>query len=84
MPGHILIQYKVEGTKLSFEIYGKDDGRTVEIVGPVIYDKKPDGSLKAWVKQIVRNRDGNTIEEKTFYSNYKSPLLYPIDRNPLE
>ena len=84
MPGHILIQYKVEGTKLSFEIYGKDDGRTVEIVGPVIYDKKPDGSLKAWVKQIVRNRDGNTIEEKTFYSGYKSPLLYPIDRNPLE
>lgn len=83
-PAHILLQYKIEGTKLTFEIYGKDDGRTTELIGPVVYDKKDDGSQKAWVKQIVRNQEGDTIEDRTFYSNYKSPALYPIERNPLE
>lgn len=83
-PGHILLQYKIEGTKLIFEIYGTDDGRTIEIDGPYTYDEKPDGSMKAWVTQTVRNASGAIIQEKTFYSNYKSPANYPIDRNPLE
>lgn len=83
-PSHLLLQYKIDGTKLMFEIYGSDDGRETELIGPVTYDKKEDGSLKAWVKQVVRNQEGGVIEEHTFYSNYKSPALYPIERNPLE
>jgi vancomycin resistance protein YoaR len=83
-PGYVLIQYKIEGSQLTFEIYGQDDGRTVELDGPYTYDVKPDGSMKAWIKQTVRNAMGEVIEEKTFYSNYKSPDLYPVDRNPLE
>jgi len=83
-PGYILIQQKIEGSKLTFEIYGQNDGRQVEIVGPVTYDQKSDGSVKATLQQIVKNKDGNVLFEKTFYSNYKSPKLYPINRNPLE
>ena len=83
-PGYILIQYKIEGTHLIFEIYGQDDGRKVEIEGPVVYDKKRDGSQKAWLKQTVKADNGDVLFEKTFYSNYKSPLLYPVNRNPLE
>jgi len=83
-PGYILIQQKIEGSKLTFEIYGQNDGRQVEIVGPVTYDQKSDGSVKATLQQIVKNKDGGVLFEKTFYSNYKSPKLYPINRNPLE
>jgi len=35
---HILIQSKVEGTKITFELYGTKDGRQVEIGQPVVYD----------------------------------------------
>lgn len=83
-PGYILVRYKIEGTRLVFEIYGQDDGRKVELEGPVVYDKKPDGSQKAWLKQIVKADNGDVLFEKTFYSNYKSPLLYPVSKNPFE
>lgn len=83
-PGHLLIQYKINGTKLAFELYGQDDGRKVELNGPHTYDVKSSGAMKAWLGQTVYNKDGNKILEKTFYSNYKSPKLYPIIRNPLE
>lgn len=33
-PGYILIQTKIEGTKLTFQFYGTRDGRRVEIKGP--------------------------------------------------
>lgn len=82
--GTILIQSRVEGTKLIFEIYGKDDGRRVEIDGPHTYDKKANGAVKAWLKRTVYNESGSIMLEKTFYSNYKSPNLYPINRNPFE
>jgi len=81
---HILIQYRIEGTKLAWDIYGTDDGRTVELDGPHVYDKKPDGSMKAWLTQKLFDEGGELAYEKTFYSNYKSPELYPINRNPLE
>ncbi len=34
-PGHILIQSRIEGTKLYFDFYGTDDGRKVAIEGPI-------------------------------------------------
>lgn len=75
-PGYILIQTKIEGTKLSFEFWGTSDNRTVEVDGPHPYDRKPDGSVKAVLKQTV-TKDGQTLIEDTFYSNYKSPDLFP-------
>lgn len=82
-PGHILLQHKITGTKLVWEIYGTDDGRKVVVEGPVVYDKKPDGSMKAKLTQKVYKNE-SIFQEKSFYSNYKSPALYPIERNPLE
>ncbi len=75
-PGYILIQTKIEGTKLSFELWGTDDNRSVVVDGPNPYNKKPDGSVKSVLKQTV-TRDGQTLVEDTFYSNYKSPNLFP-------
>lgn len=82
--GHLLIQTKVVNNNLTFEFYGTDDGRTVEIDGPYQYDFKPDGSMKAKLTQKVYDADNNLLREETFYSNYKSPNLYPVKRNPLE
>ncbi|MFA5188278.1 MAG: VanW family protein [Patescibacteria group bacterium] len=37
--GHnILLQIKIEGTKLSFEFWGTSDGRKIEITDPVLYN----------------------------------------------
>lgn len=82
-PAYILIQTRVEGNNLYFDFYGSSDGRKVELVGPVVYDKKSDGSMKAVWTQKVFNKDGNLQFEKKFYSVYKSPALYP-HKNPLE
>jgi len=83
-PGHILIQYRIVGTKLIFEIYGQDDGRNVEVIGPILYDQQENGAVKAWVKQTATTAEGAILEEQTFYSNYRSAQNYPVNRNPLE
>ncbi len=75
-PGYILIQTKVEGTKLIFEFWGTDDGREVEVIGPNTYDRQPSGAVKATLEQRVI-REGEVVDEETFYSNYKSPKLFP-------
>jgi len=82
-PGYILIQSKIEGTKLTFEFYGKDDKRKVVVKGPYITWAKADGSMGAKLSQEVW-RNGKIILQKTFLSSYKSPKLYPVQRNPLE
>lgn len=82
-PAYILIQTRVEGNNLYFDFYGSDDNRKVELVGPAVYDKKSDGSMKAVWTQKVFDKDSNLQFEKKFYSVYKSPALYP-HKNPLE
>lgn len=82
-PNHLLIQSRIEGTKLIFEFYGTKDDRQVKVIGPTVYEKKADGSLKAILYQEIW-RDGQLERKDTFRSNYKSPDLYPIERNPLE
>ncbi len=83
-PNYMLIQSKIVGNKLYFEIYGTSDGRKVKIIGPEEYDKKPDGSLKAHLTREIYDKDGKLITKKTYYSNYKSQKLYPVKKNPLE
>ena len=82
-PAYILIQTKIIGNKLYFDFYGSDDGREIKTKGPVIYDKKPDGSMKSVWTQQVYDKDKELLFEKKFYSIYKSPNLYP-HKNPLE
>lgn len=82
-PEHILIQTKIEKSKLTFEFYGTSDGREAKVVGPEEYDKKPDGAMKAkLIQEIYRN--GELVRKMTFRSTYRSPDLYPIEKNPLE
>ncbi len=37
-PGYILIQNKVEGTKITFELYGTKDGRVATVSDPIVTD----------------------------------------------
>ena len=60
-----------------------DDKRRVEVKGPVIYESNPDGSMKTVLTQEIYQGD-ELIRQKSFYSNYKSPSLYPLEKNPLE
>jgi vancomycin resistance protein YoaR len=83
-PNYLLVQTRIEGYNLIFEIYGTDDGRKVEISGPYQYDIGEDGSMKARLVQKVYDKNQELIINETFYSNYKSPDLYPVEKNPLE
>lgn len=81
--GTIFIQPRIEGMKISFEIYGQPQAHTVVVEGPKILSAKPDGSLKTVVTQkILAGKD--VVYQKSFWSDYKSPSLYAVERNPLE
>jgi vancomycin resistance protein YoaR len=76
-PGHILIQPKIEGTELTFDFYGTQDGRKVNIIGPKIIERGADGAMKTILTQEVYDKDGNIIIKDVFNSNYDSPNKYP-------
>jgi len=76
-PGYILIQTKIVGTQLIFDFYGTDDGRKINILGPTITERNPDGSMKATFTQEVFDKDGNQIMNNVFNSAYNSPYKYP-------
>lgn len=76
-PNHILIQTKIEGTKLIFDFYGTDDGRKTVVDGPTITEKQPDGSMKTTFTQHVFDKDGKEIIKDVFNSAYDSPYNYP-------
>lgn len=82
-PSNILIQTKVQGTKLYFQFYGTPDGREVTLKGPVEYDKKPDGALKAILERDIY-KDGVLETKDVFRSTYYSPQKATQQRNPLE
>ena len=82
-PKNILVQTKIEGTIITFEFYGTSDGREVKIKGPTILAAYSGGAMKTLLVQEIW-RDGKMERKEEFYSNYKSPALYPTIRNPLE
>ncbi|MDO8591305.1 MAG: hypothetical protein Q7R60_00025, partial [bacterium] len=82
-PAYILIQSKIVGSKIYFEIYGTDDGRKTTLEGPRQYDIKSNGALKAELIRTVIYPDG-TEKKDAFQSSYKAPGLFPTVRNPLE
>jgi vancomycin resistance protein YoaR len=68
-PGYILIQSKVEGTKITFDLYGTKDGRTSAISDPVVTNvtdppaplySDTDTLPKGTTKQIERAHQGAT------------------------
>ena len=76
-PRYILIQTKIEGTILTFDFYGTDDGRKTTVDGPTITERQPDGSMKATFTQHVADASGKEFINDVFNSSYKSPYLYP-------
>lgn len=76
-PGAILIQSTIEGTELIFRFYGTKDGRVVTIDGPHILERGGDGSMKTVFSQLVTDSSGASIINDSFWSNYKSPSLFP-------
>lgn len=69
---YLLFYGGIEGSQLTFNFYGTNDGRQVEIAGPIVLEKKEDGSMKTVLSQKVRV-NGEIIEEQDFYSTYQSP-----------
>ena len=82
-PNHLLIEAFVQGTYLTFNFYGTDDGREIKIKGPYILEKNEDGSMKAVLTQEIY-QNGELINKQVFSSNYKSPDLYPIENEENE
>lgn len=76
-PGYILIQTRIVGTELIFDFYGTNDGRTVKTIGPTVLESNPDGAMKTdWIQEVY-DKTGALMFRADFYSNYKSPSLYP-------
>lgn len=80
-PNHILIQSRIDGTKLIFDIYGPNDERRVVLDGPYQHDQKPNGSMKAHFIRKITLADG-LVKEERFDSTYGAPA--PLETNPLE
>lgn len=76
-PGAILLVPEVDGTQLTFSMYGTRDGRTTAIDGPHILESNPDGSMKTVFTQTVADGSGQVFINDSFWSNYKSPSLFP-------
>jgi vancomycin resistance protein YoaR len=73
----LLIRTRIEGRKLYFDFFGTKDERAVTFDGPTVYDKKPDGSMKAtWTRHVTLN--GET-KDQTFKSTYLPPALFHHD-----
>lgn len=76
-PGHILMQSVIVGDNLTFRFFGTKDNRTVSVDGPHILERGGDGSMKTVFTQEVNDADGKNFIRDSFYSNYKSPALFP-------
>src|SRR6185369_10943498 len=76
-PGYILMQYAIDGTNLTFSFFGTKDGRSIAIDGPHILESNPDGSMKTVFSQTVTDNSGQVFINDSFWSNYKSPSLFP-------
>ena len=76
-PGYILLNVEMEGTKLIFNYYGTKDGRTVTMDGPHVTERQPNGAMKTYFTQTVKDASGTIVIDDVFKSNYKSPNDYP-------
>lgn len=76
-PSHILLNLEIIGTEIIFKYYGTKDGRTVEMKGPFVTDRQPDGAMKTYFTQKVTDANGNVFIDDIFKSVYKSPNDYP-------
>jgi vancomycin resistance protein YoaR len=67
--------YFVNADYLIFDFYGTYDNRKVQLDKPVAYDKKSDGSMRAYWTRTVTTKDGQVKNDK-FSSVYQPPALF--------
>ena len=74
-PGTILIwPYESDSNTLVFDFYGTKDDRQVTLEKPVVFDRTPDGAMKAtWTRIVTLNGETST---STFKSTYQPPALF--------
>jgi vancomycin resistance protein YoaR len=73
---YIMLQPRIEGTILTFDIFGTSDGRQVETEGPTLLKRGDDGSRKYVWWQIVNDKDGKQISKKGFWSYYQDAAKF--------
>jgi vancomycin resistance protein YoaR len=76
LKSHVVIQTHMDlpHNKLYFDIYGTKDDRQVAFEGPVQYDKKANGALKAtWTRHVTLAGETTT---QVFNSTYQPPALF--------
>lgn len=74
LSSHVLMRTRIENAKLYFEFYGTKDMRKVAFDGPIQYEKKPDGSMKAtWTRHVTAN---GSVTTQVFNSTYQPPALF--------
>ena len=73
---YIMLQPHIEGTILTFDIFGTSDGRQVETEGPTLLKRGDDGSRKYVWWQIINDKDGNQISKKGFWSYYQDAAKF--------
>jgi vancomycin resistance protein YoaR len=78
---HILLQHRIEGTQLTYELYGTKPNIESKVIGPIVLSASPDGSMRTVVHRELY-RDGEKIDTNSFYSNYRPPNT--VTTNPLE
>lgn len=86
---YALLQTKIEGNLLIFDIYGTNDGRQVKINGPIVVEKNVETkTMRTTLTQTVTNSNGEIIVNKTFNSFYDNPQKYkkeqPLNKKPEE
>lgn len=75
-PAKILIQGKIEGTKLYFQLYGTSDSRKIVLDGPYVTERNSKNQMKTVWYQKVYDVNGNEIINDTFRSFYDDPAKY--------
>ncbi len=73
---YIMLQPHIEGTILTFDIFGTSDGRQVKTEGPTLLKRGDDGSRKYVWWQIVNDKNGNQISKKGFWSYYQDAAKF--------
>ncbi len=81
---NILIQPQIEGTKISFDIYGTPDNREIVVTKPYQYATGADGSVKTVFTRSTKLPSASEAKKESFYSSYKVPQQNPTLHNPLE
>lgn len=76
---YLLIQTRIDKPAKIFyvDFYSKEDLFNVELIGPEIVERTPEGKLRTTLTQIVKDQQGQEVFQDVFKSFYDNPANYP-------